>query len=194
RFLGLFTLAAHVFIDPSPAPGFKKQLARAERDLQAQRYDAALGRLNDLLATQPEPLDEGQIRILIARALDEQMQRSRLDETPHAHRRIIEESRKAHEAGVKVTADAADRVARSYDALGRIDEATGNYRLAVDLMEVEGRSLETIPIRRSSIELQIANGRPVAAAETIGEFLKVPGIADDERAWALGELARINID
>jgi tetratricopeptide (TPR) repeat protein len=192
--LGLFTLAAYVFIDPSPAPSFQKQLARAERDLVAERYDAALGRLNDLLATQPEPLNEAAIRILIADTLDEQMQRSRLDETPHAHRRIVNETLRAHEAGLKVTADAADRVARSYDALGRVDEASANYRLAVDIMEGDDRSLEAIPIRRSSIELLIVNNRPVAAAETISDLLKVPGIADDERAWALGELARINID
>lgn len=192
--LGLFTLAAYVFIDPSPAPSFQKQLARAQRDLATERYDAALGRLNDLLATRPEPLGEGQIRILIAEIIDEQMQRSRLDETPRAHRRIIDETLRAHEAGLKVTSDAADRVARSYDALDRVDEASANYRLAIDIMEGEDRSLETIPIRRSSIELLIAKDRPVAAAETISDLLKVPRIADDERAWALGELARINID
>lgn len=192
--LGLFTLAAYVFIDPSPAPSFQKQLARVQRDLAAERYDAALGRLNDLLATRPESLGEAEIRILIAEALDEEMQRSRLEETPAAHRRIIDETLRAHEAGLKLTAGAADRVARSYDALGRVDEASANYRLAVDIMEGEGRVLDTIPIRRSTIELLITKDRPVAAAETISDFLKVPGIADDERAWALGELARINID
>lgn len=192
--LGLFTLVAYLFIDPQPAPTLQRQLAIAQRDIDSERFDAAIGLLNDLLATRPEPAEEGTIRLLLAEALDQQMRRSRRQETPQAHRRIVEEIQRAYAVGLVATADTSDRLARSYEALGQIDDAAANYRRAVTLLEQDSKAQRAVPMRRSAIDMLVAHNRQVTATEELRQFLDVAGLSDDERAWALGELARLSID
>lgn len=192
--LGLFTLAAYLLIDPQPAPSLQRQLAIAQRDIDAERFDAAIGLLNDVLATRPEPADEGASRLLLAEALDQQMRRSRRQEAPQTHRRIIEEIQRAYAVGLVATPDTSDRLARSYEALGQIDDAAANYQRAVALLEQESKAQRAVPMRRSAIDMLVAHDRQVTAAEALRQFLDVAGLSDDERAWALGELARLSID
>ncbi len=192
--LGLFTLAAYLFIDPQPAPTFQKQLAKAQRDLDAERYDAAVGQLGDLLQVGGEPQQEAGVRLMLAEALDRQMQRNRRQETPQSHRRIINEITAAYAAGAEATSTTSDRLGRSYEALAQIDDAATQYGRATTLLEKEGKPEQAVPMRRSAIEMLIANDRPVAATDALKAFLDVPKLTDDERAWALGELARMSID
>src|SRR5690606_12277677 len=44
------------------------------------------------------------------------------------------------------------------------------------------------------IDMLVAHDRQVSATDALREFLDVPNLSDDERAWALGELARMSID
>ena len=192
--LGLFTLAAYLFIEPQPAPGFQQQQALTRVDLDAERFDAAIGRLNDLLATRPEAREEAEARLLLAEALDLQLRRNRRLDTPGAHRRIIQEIQVAYTLGSVPTVQTSDRLARSHEALGEVDEAAANYQRAVDLFEQAGKPQGALPMRRSAIDMLIAFGQQVTATETINRFLAVPELTDDERAWALGELARVHID
>ena len=192
--LALFTLAAYLFIDPQPAHGFQRQLAIARRDIDAQRYDAAVGRLNDLLASPAEPRDAAAARLLIAEAIDRQIQRNRRQESPQAFRRIISEIQAAYDAGIAPTPGTSDRLARSHGALGEIDEAAAHFRRGADLMEQDGKPEQAVPMRQGEIQLLVASGRAVSAQAALEQFLGVPGLSDDERAWALGELARLHID
>jgi tetratricopeptide (TPR) repeat protein len=192
--LGLFTLAAYLFIGPQPAQSLQRQLAVAQRDIDAQRYDAAIGRLNDLLVSPLEPAAAAQTRLLIAEALDRQVQRNRRQDTPQVHRRIIAEINAAYAGGLAATTITSDRLARSHEALGDVDEASANYRRGVELAEQDGKPEQAVPMRRSQIELLIAHNQPVSAQAALQQFLDVPGLTDDERAWALGEMARIHID
>lgn len=192
--LGLFTLAAYLFIDPAPGPGFREQIERARREIRNERYDAAIGRLNDLIAARPEASDEAEARLLIAEALDRGMQRSRHEETPAAHRRILRETKLATDAGAPRTAEIEDRVARSWEALGSIQNARHAWHAAIDLLEKADRAVEAVPMRRSATEMLVLHDQPTAATEELKAFLEVPGLADDERAWALGELARLSVD
>ena len=192
--LGLFTLAAYLFIDPQPGPTFKTQLARAQRDITAERYDAAVGELGDLLKLGNEAAQEAGVRLMLAEALDGQMRRNKRQETPQAHRRIINETTAAFAGGVEPTSAAIDRLGRSYEALGQIDDAATQYARATALLEKDGRPELATPMRRSTVEMLVANDRPIAATDALKAFLDVPKLADDERAWALGELARLSID
>jgi tetratricopeptide (TPR) repeat protein len=192
--LALFTLAAYLFLDPQPAQSYHRQLAIARRDMDAQRYDAAIGRLNDLLVSSPESRDAGATRLLIAEAVDRQIQRNRRQESPQAHRRIISEIHAAYEAGIAPTPGTSDRLARSHGFLGDIDEAAAQFRRAVELMERDEKPEQGVPMRRGEIELLISCKRLVSAQLALEQFLTVPGLSDDERAWALGELARMHID
>lgn len=192
--LGLFTLAAYLFIDPQPAPAYQTQAALASIDLGIERFDAAIGRLNDLLATRPEPAQEAEARLLLAEVLDLQLRRNRRLDTPGAHRRIIAEIQRAYTLGHLPTIASSDRLARSHEALGEVNEAAANYQRAVDLVEQGGKPQRAMPMRRSAIDMLIAFDRQASALEAINRFMAVPGLTDDERAWALGELARLHID
>ena len=192
--LGLFTLAAYLFIDPSGGPGVAEQLERARRDVRGERYDAAVGRMNDLLAAGVEGQDQAAARLIVAEALDLGMRRSRREETPAAHRRILREVAEAKEAGATDSPELADRSARSWEALGNVDRASAEWRRAARMLDELKRPAEGVPMRRSSVEMLVAHDQPAAAAEELRDMLDVPGLADDERAWALGELARIAVD
>ncbi len=192
--LALFGVAGYLFINPQPGPGLGEQIERSRRDIKAERYDAAIGRLGDLLDVAAESPDEPEIRLLIAEALDRAMRRSRRVESPASHRRIIEETRRAVEAGATETPVVADRVARSYEALAVPDRAAAHWRTAVRMLEESGAAEEAVPMRRSTVEMLIANGKLVSAAEALKSMLEVERLASDERAWALGELARISVD
>lgn len=192
--LGLFTLAAYLFINPQPGPGFREQIERARRDVRSDRYDAAIGRLNDVLASPHEPAEAAEAHLLIAEALDLSIQRSRRSETPAAHRRILRETKQALESGATETPEIADRSARSWEALGNVEQAAAGWRSAVRMLGELGRDEEAVPMRQSTIDMLIHHARPTAAAEELKLMLDMPTLADDERAWALGELARISVD
>ncbi|MEL7237611.1 MAG: tetratricopeptide repeat protein, partial [Planctomycetota bacterium] len=192
--LALFTLAAYLFIDPQPAAGFDEQLARVRRDLGDARYTAAIGRLDDLLKLPAADEKLAEANLLLAEALDRQIARDRRTENPETHRRIVESTQSAYSGGVMPTALSTDRQARSHAALGEVDEATREWHHAVDLIEMTGDPASGTPMRRSAIDLLIDHDRTGSAATELREYLDIPGLAADERAWALGELARLEID
>ena len=192
--LGLFALAAYLFIDPQPAPTLQHQIALARRDIDAARHAAAIGRLGDLLQIGGEERDLAPARIMLAEALDEQIQRDRRNETRPAHRRIISQTEAALAAGLAPTPVVFDRAARSHEALGEIDDAAAGFGRATEMHDAAGHPERGVPMRRAAVEMLVAADRVTQATEALGKLLEVPGLADDEKAWALGELARLSID
>ena len=192
--MGLFTLAAYLFIDPQPAPGFDQQLARVRRDLAADRFTAATGRLDDLLNLPAAEDDLAEANILLAETLDKQMARYRKSESPKMHRRILHASEAAYAGGIVPTPRSVDREARSHAALGEIDSAADAWGKAISLIVSSGEPVDSTPMRRSAIEMLIEHGRRAEASQLLEDYSTLPGLASDERAWALGELARLSID
>ncbi len=192
--LGLFSLAAYLLLDPTPAPRVAEELAKAHREVRQERYDAAVERLNELAALPLPPEQNVETHLLTAKALDESMRRSRRAETPATHRRVLQEIRTAFEEGAKDTPDVADREARSWEYLGGVDKAASRWRTAARMATELGEPALAVPMRRSAAEMLIHHGRPAAAAQELRDLLLTDGLADDEKAWALGELARLRID
>ncbi|MEM1011358.1 MAG: tetratricopeptide repeat protein [Planctomycetota bacterium] len=192
--LALFALAAYLLVDPNPTPVFAEMIARAERDVRQERYDAAVGRLNDLLVLEPGPADEARARVLLAEALDLDARRSRSSDMPATHRRILREQRLALERGLPDTPVIADRDARALESLGRVETAMERWRTAARMADELGDPASAAPMRRSNAEMLVHHGRTAAAVRELRDLLETPGLEDDERAWALGELARVRVD
>jgi tetratricopeptide (TPR) repeat protein len=192
--MGLFVLATYLLVSPTGQVDFREQIERARRDVRLERYDAAVGRLNDVLAARPEGPDEAAARLLVSEAIDQSIRRSRRADAPPARRRILREISSAFEVGAHDAPELADRAARSWEALGKVDEAAIRWRDAVRMLDDLDREPEGVPMRRSLIEMFVAHNRPAGAAQELKGMLELPGLADDERAWALGELARLSVD
>jgi tetratricopeptide (TPR) repeat protein len=104
------------------------------------------------------------------------------------------EQRQARELGQPDSPIMADRDARSLEALGRVEDAMNRWRHAATMADELGDPAAAAPMRRSNAEMLIHHGRPAAATRELRDLLATPGLVDDERAWALGELARVCVD
>lgn len=185
--LGLFGYSAWRFIDPkATTAGQRIQVAR---DLMNQeRPEAALDYLNKLLneGKIERPADEGAVHLLMAESI-RQFQKQKHLNIALNHERIVQQGQIALKLGVKPTAAIEQMIGESYDALGRSADALACYRTAMGLDQ--GRS---VGLQKKVIELQIESGDPTADA-TLVEYLANKDLSDSERAWALGERARIMI-
>jgi tetratricopeptide (TPR) repeat protein len=187
--IALFVYAGYLFINPGPGATIDQKIAVAQNYLKLDRPDAALQQLSRILETEkPLPGPEGQIHLLIAEALEAAQKQQRID-VPANHQRIIEQTELAVQLGVKPDAALHLRVADSYAALGHPAEAAEHYRQAIAMDVTRSPSLY-----RKLIDLELASDDSANADVSLSEYLKLPGLTDAERAWALDQRAGILID
>src|SRR5690606_11165953 len=125
---------------------------------------------------------------LMAESLEAAQKQKKIS-IPANHKRIIEQSRLALQMGVQASAELHRRVAESFEALGKPDEALSNYRQAISIDPTLG-----LPIDKKIIRLQIEQGELGAAEAALASYLQSPQITDTERAWAIGQQAKLLID
>jgi tetratricopeptide (TPR) repeat protein len=187
--IGLFVYAGYLFINPGPGATIDQKIAVAQNYLKQDRPDAALQQLSRILETEkPQQAPEGQIHLLIAEALEAAQKQQKID-VPANHARIIEQTELALQCGVKADAAMHLRVADSYASIGRPAEAAEHYRQAIAM---DGD--HSLSLYRKLIDLELAGDDSANADVTLGEYLKLPGLTDAERAWALDQRAGILID
>jgi tetratricopeptide (TPR) repeat protein len=187
--IGLFAVAAYLFIDPRPGMTIEQKIDLARRFLEQERPEAALAQLNRILATEKLTADiQGQVHLLLARALEMGQRQLRIN-VPANHRRIIEQTKLAGERGVRLEADDYRRLAESYEALGKAPEALENYRKAMSL-----DSQHALRLQRKVIQLQLDQEDFAGAEAALEAYLKDQSLTDAERAWALGQRAQLLID
>lgn len=172
---------------PGPSPGQMLEVARAY--LEKQRPEAAIAQLNAVLnlkkITQHQ---QGAAHMLMAEAID-MAQRQRRLSIAENYRTIIRQTRLAMAAGIEADAAAHRRLAQAYEALGQITDALAHYGKVVE-MDRAAR----LPVLRRIIELHLERSDLDKAWESIAEYLESRELAESERAWAIGEKARILIE
>jgi tetratricopeptide (TPR) repeat protein len=187
--IALFVYAGYLFINPGPGATIDQKIAVAQNYLQQDRPDAALQQLSRILETEkPQPAAEGQIHLLIAEALEAAQKQKKID-VPANHERIIKQTELAVQLGVKPDAALHLRVANSYAAIGHPAEAAEHYRQAIAMDAARSPSLY-----RKLIDLELASDDSANADVSLEAYLKLPGLTDAERAWALDQRAGILID
>jgi tetratricopeptide (TPR) repeat protein len=187
--IALFVYAGYLFINPGPGATIDQKIAVAQNYLQQDRPDAALQQLSRILETEKlQPATEGQIHLLVAEALEAAQKQKKID-VPANHQRIIEQTELAVQLGVKPDAALHLRVANSYAALGHPAEAAEHYRQAIAMDAMRSPSLY-----RKLIDLELASDDSANADVSLEMYLKLPGLTDAERAWALDQRAGILID
>jgi tetratricopeptide (TPR) repeat protein len=187
--IALFVYSGYLFISPGPGATIDQKIQMARDYLKQDRPDAALQQLSRILETEkPQTDKEGQIHLLIAAALEAGQKQRKID-VPANDERIVEQTELALQMGVKADADLHRRVADAYAALGHASEAAAQYRQAIAM-----DSTHSLSLRRKLIDMELANDDAPGADAALADYLKQPGLADAERAWALDQRAGILID
>jgi tetratricopeptide (TPR) repeat protein len=185
----LFGVAAYLFIDPKPGLSIDQKIDVARQLVAQMRPEAAIEQLNRLLAKEKLERDrEAEIHLLLAESLELGQKQKKLN-VPENHRRIIEQSLIAVEMGAKPTPAMNQRLAESYEALGRTTEALMHYRRAM-LMN----PAKSLYLQRKVIDLQLTADDPAGATASLEEYLAHPELKDAERSWAMGEMAHLQVD
>ena len=187
--LGLFAYAAYLFIDPKPGPSVSQRIDTARAYLTHGRPDAAVEQLNKLIVSEKPPREtEARIRLLLAESLEAAQKQMNLDLDAN-HERIIEQTRVALSQGVKPEAEIYRRLGDSYRALGRPAQALENYRRAIAM-----DATRALALQRRVIDLQLAQPDPAPAESSLEDYLRLDGLTDAERAWALGRRAELLVN
>lgn len=187
--VGLFSIAAYLFIDPRPGLSIDQKIDLARSYLSQERADASLAQLNKILAT--EKLDtahEGKIRLMLAESLEMGQKQLKIS-IPANHRRIIEQTRLAMARGIKLDAQAHRRMGESYEALSKPLEALDNFRKAMVL-----DTSRALRLQRKVITLQLEQEDLAPAEASLAAYLKETDLTEAERGWALNQRAQLLID
>ena len=187
--LGLFAYAAYLFIDPRPGLSVGQRIDTARAYLAYGRPDAAVDQLNKLLASEKLAREnEARVRLLLAESLEAAQKQLNLDLDVN-HERIVEQTRVALTQGVKPEAEIYRRLGDSYRALGRPAQALENYRRAITM-----DASRALALQRRVIDLQLAEPDPSPAESSLEDYLRLEGLTDAERAWALGRRAELLVN
>jgi tetratricopeptide (TPR) repeat protein len=187
--LALFAYAAYLFIDPKPGLSVEQRIDTARAYLRHGRPDAAVDQLNKLLSSEKLAREnEARVRLLLAESIETAQKQLKLDLDVN-HERIVEQSRVALAQGVKPEAEIYRRLGDSYKALGKPAEALENYRRAIAMDPARALALQ-----RKVIELQLAQADTGPAEASLEEYLRLEGLTDAERAWALGSKAELLVN
>lgn len=177
-----------------PDPDFSPALRSAEMMLEREEYKEAIRLLNAQVLPyvgRPElsPKVEARFHHLIARAVYGG-QKSLGIQHEENYRNALTEMRLAETGGIDLTALDQFLIADSYLALGEPDSAMAR--------------VEQIPLDRPDLRLRIAKAvidrhmrvsppRYEDAAKLLTNMLALPNLALDDRAWAEGQRARLDI-
>lgn len=187
--VGLFAVAAYLFIDPKAGPTIDDKIHVARQLLNASRPEAALEQLNKLLMTEKmDPPHQGQVHLMLAESLHAAQKHLKVS-IPRNHRQIIEQTRAAVARGIHLEAPDFRRMGESFEALNRPTDALENYRKAISL-DAE----QAVFLRRKVIELQLDQEDFGPAEASLDEYLEQRNLSDSERSWALGLKAQMLID
>lgn len=187
--LGLFAYSAYLFIDPKPGLSVAQRVDTARAYLTHGRPDAAIDQLNKLLASEKLAREsEAGARLLLAEALEAAQKQLGLDLDVN-HERIVEQSRIALSQGVKPEAEIYRRLGDSYRALNKPAEALENYRRAIAM-----DATRALPLQRKVIDLQLVQPDSAPAEASLEDYLRLEGLTDAERAWALGRKAELLVN
>lgn len=187
--LALFGVAAWLFIDPKPGLSVDQKIEVARTYLRQVRPEAAIEHLNRILARDKlEKEREAEVHLLLAEALDLGQKHKKIN-IPENHRRIIEQTLIAQELGAKPNATINQRMAESFEALGRPTEALIYYRRAM-MMNPD----KALWLQRKIIDLQLSSDDQAGALASLEDYLSHQQIKDAERSWAMGELAHLQVD
>jgi tetratricopeptide (TPR) repeat protein len=179
--LVLFGVAAWLFIDPKPGLSIDQKIDVARQLIAQIRPEAAIEQLNTLLAKERLEKDrEAEIHLLLAEALELGQKQKKLN-IPENHRRIVEQTLIAMEMGARPTAAMNQRLAESYEALGRPTEALMYFRRAM-LMN----PAKALYLQRKIIDLQLGADDTAGAAASLEEYLAHKELKYSERSWAMG--------
>ena len=187
--LGLFGYAAYLFIDPQPGLSVEQRIDTARAYIGHGRPDAAVDQLNKLLASEKlERGNEAIVRLLLAESLEAAQKQLKIDLDVN-HERIVEQTRVALAYGVKPEAEIYRRLGDSYRALNKPAEALENYRRAVAM-----DATRALALQRKVVELQLAQPDPAPAEASLEDYLRLDGLTDAERAWAMGRKAELLVN
>jgi len=185
----LFGAAAWLFIDPKPGLSIDQKIEVVRTLLNQARPEAAIEQCNLLLNKERlEGSREAEIHLLLAEALEQGQKQKKLN-VPENHRRIVEQTLTAMEQGAKPTASMNQRLAESYEALGRSTESLMYYRRAM-LMN----PAKALYLQRKIIDLQLGSDDAAGAASSLEDYLGHAELKDAERSWAMGEQAHLMVD
>ena len=187
--LALFGYAAWLFIDPKPGKSIAQRIDTAHRMLKAERVEAAIEQCNLLLATgKLQPLQEGAVRMMLGEAIALGQQQRKLNLRDN-HTRIVEQTKRAIALGIEADPRVHERLADSLEALNKPGDALSHYQHLVETDKPHAMKWE-----RKVIALHLKRDDDSGAEKAIEAYLKHADLADSERAWAMGEQARIMID
>lgn len=187
--LGLFAYSAYLFIDPKPGLSVAQRVDTARAYLNHGRPGAAIDQLNKLLASEKLAREnEAGARLLLAESLEAAQKQLGLDLDVN-HERIVEQSRLALTQGVKPEAEIYRRLGDSYRALNQPAQALENYRRAIAM-----DATRALALQRKVIDLQLVQPDSAPAEASLEDYLRLQGLTDAERAWALGRKAELLVN
>ena len=187
--VGLFGYAAFLLWDPKPGPTVEQQLAVARTYLDAERPEAAVEQLNRVIKLDKLTADQqSRTHLMFAEGLEEFQTLKRLT-IPALQLRIIEQIRYALALGSQIDGPSYRRLGDAYQAIGKTDEALSSYKKSERI-----DPQHSLRLARTIIELDLDAGNTTAADGELQDYLKMPGLSDAERCWALGERAQVQTD
>lgn len=178
-----------------PDPDFGPALRHAETLIEREEYQQAIETLNTrVLPYIGKPVlsagDEAEFNQLLARAVfgGQELMGISHDEN---YRNALSTMRLAESGGAKLTNSDQALIAECYLALGEVDSAAAR---------AEQITAEDAPMRlqvtRSIVERYLRGQSPryAEATEILDRLLEDPTLPIDDRAWAIGNQARIEIE
>jgi tetratricopeptide (TPR) repeat protein len=187
--VGLFIYAGYLLINPSSWATVDQKIDVARKYMEQDRPDAAWQQLARLLQTEKLPKDkEATVHMMLATAMDVMQHQQNISLAPN-NQRIIEQTEMAQEMGITLDSAAHRRLAESYAALGKSDQAVANFRQAI-MLDPD----HSLNLRRKMIELQLAGDDAANADSSLDEYLQQADLTEAERGWALDQRAGILID
>jgi len=186
--LGAFGYATYRFADQGPGATTNDQIELARAYLKYDRPESATTEINKILISdRPTVEQEGEVRRLLAASL-ERGQTLRGISLPSNHNSIIEQTKLARDVKADLTGADYRRLGRSFEAVGKVDDALTAYARAMEL----DPGLEPELTRRTA-EALLKEVRHDVADAVLARYLKIASLSAEERAWALGERAELLI-
>ncbi|MGN6505506.1 MAG: tetratricopeptide repeat protein, partial [Tepidisphaeraceae bacterium] len=187
--VGLFGYAAYLLWDPKPGPTVEQQLLVARQYLDAERPEAAVEQLNRIIKLDKlTPEQQARTHLLFAEGL-EQFQAVKHLTIPALQMRVIEQTRYALALGKQIDGPSYRRLGEAYESIGKPDEALSSYKKSERI-----DPQHSLRLARKIIELELDGSNTAAADAELQDYLKMPGLSDAERCWALGERAQVQTD